>query len=697
MNCGLEPVEILDLVSDVSSDGRFLENVAIIEISLDDGFKAARLPLQTFGDYSEETSSPGKKKAGKKVNFIPDTKRGMGVPFIRPRAGRPTAPQGKYGVPVYLVFPGEKGKLLTELAASADTFLQGRVGRTLFLPRAFSEFELKELDKLLRLFAAELKNKYTGGGNQGYGLVVLCIPFEGGPYRYEKKMPAAGDSRFVWLGDSVLHPGRSIVADLKILADQLKLSKTEEGAEMGRASRCDLCNRDTNDAVSVYSKAWPWMAPTWHPPFPERFKEGKEVTDLASAIGSLCPDCYTAMVVGAGIFKEVSGVLPTWLTKELFMPVASAGGREGAKKGGQVPSIIGSVVALPTRIAIRDDAELFREALDIYRRKTPPRSTRDRALQAITGFESTLPEDFDSDDYRLSMVYYTQANAEIHMRAVIEDVLPSTVAAIQGVLSGVLEDGADIRQQLGFHPSGWASARYESLPYLLIRAYGGCYLWQTLTNVLHRRTLGWDRFIAGVEARISGYAKSMVLGQGESSRGAYFSLKEEVYFYLIFRALYNGYHKEILSEGGTTLTDWRTMVKKITTSALDEMHFENTEELGFAAGYVVRQFGRQYYARLQKDFMQHRVMTFGSNLSPDDIWRRALSRFQEYALKLNFPLSGEFKKRAAIVECEYRRLREAVQKEKDEFIGAFWSGYMLAVPPEKDEDLQNDGESGRDL
>ena len=107
----------------------------------------------------------------------------------------------------------------------------------------------------------------------------------------------------------------------------------------------------------------------------------------------------------------------------------------------------------------------------------------------------------------------------------------------------------------------------------------------------------------------------------------------------------------------------------------EEMTFANPEEVGFAAGYLARRFGRWYYGKLEKDFMRHRVMTFGSDLRPEDIWKRALSRFQEYGAKLDLPISDDFRRRAAVVECEYRHLRPEIEKEKAEFMAAFWSGY----------------------
>jgi hypothetical protein len=288
------------------------------------------------------------------------------------------------------------------------------------------------------------------------------------------------------------------------------------------------------------------------------------------------------------------------------------------------------------------------------------------------------------------MVYYTESNADIHLRAVVEDVLPSVVATLQEVIGVVLAQAVPVRQELKLPAGGWVAERYGSLPYLLVRAYGGCYLWSVLAKVLHRRPLDWKPFVAGAASRMAGQAQASVLGTETARRQNWSELKEEVYFYTLFRYFFRRYHQVVFQKGGRELRDWRELQAVLTERPPEEMHFQTPEELGFAAGYLARQFGRWYYGKLQKDFLRHRVMTFGSELRPDDVWRRALSRFQEYALKVDLRVTDEFRRRAAVVECEYRRLRPVVAKEKDEFIAAFWSGYALALPAEQaGQDNQN--------
>ncbi|MFY9272307.1 MAG: hypothetical protein WAO37_04805 [Thermacetogeniaceae bacterium] len=689
LSAGMEPSEVLDLISDGKTQGKFYENVAVIEIQTGESFRAEKWPLMSWGEHVEQERSKRSKK--KDVVFIPDLHRGLGAPFVVPLSGNKTAAQGRYGIPAYIIYPGS----LNSLKESPNSFLINRLERTM-LSHEFTEDEVNELGKLISLFASEIIEKMKSGNNQGFGLLVLCEPSEEGVYCYSETKPVPGDKRFIRIGESKIHPGKHILADLSKVLERFKVSKIEEGAEMGKGTRCSFCGSQSEDIVSIYNKSWSLIAPTWHAPFPELHKKGQKVGNIASIVGGLCSECYINTVVGANIFSEVSSALPNWLTREIFLPFASAGGREEAKRRGNVPYIRGSFIILPL-VPDKDDDEFkedMLEALANYRIKKTREGKRDKALEAIIGFESALPEELDSDQYRLHIIYYTESNADIQLRATIDDVLPSTVGRLQTIIGKALQKNVLIRKKLGLTTSQWTAERYGSLPYLLTRAYGGCYFWPTLNRVLHRGTLDWGGFIAGVAARMNGYSKNMLLGGSTVARNAFQQMKEEVYFYSLFRSFYDGYQKEILlGEGGSNLGDWQELMDRISSCNPEELSFNSPEELGFAAGYILARFGSQYYAVAGKNFLRHRVMTFGSNLTPETIWRRALSRFQEYALKLDMGLNPDFRKRAAVIECEYRRLRDDVQKNKDEFMGAFWSGYMLSLPAKKNGEEDNEIET----
>lgn len=105
------------------------------------------------------------------------------------------------------------------------------------------------------------------------------------------------------------------------------------------------------------------------------YTKRSKVGNIASIVGGLCSECYINTVVGANIFSEVSSALPNWLTREIFLPFASAGGREEAKRRGNVPYIRGSFIILPL-VPDKDDDEFkedMLEALANYRIKRQER------------------------------------------------------------------------------------------------------------------------------------------------------------------------------------------------------------------------------------------------------------------------------------------------------------------------------------
>ncbi len=677
---GMTAAETLYQVTDVSTDGRFLENVIVVELAqVGERLKCSTLPLMTWGRY-DEIEGGGKKKGGKKKKavFVPDTARGLALPYALASGGSPVLPQGRYGIAVYPAYPNSVAKMKTP--GEAARFLRRRLDKTLNLPASLSEND--ELDAIavqISNLVKQIEARVTDKQNQGYALIALVFPDSGGPYLYFGKLPVKGDRQYILVGESMLFPGRYIVADAAGLEKRFWESKMAEGMDKGCREKCSICGR-REEAVSPYCKAWNWLSYTWDAPLSENFRGDNP--DLAGAVGGLCRSCYSSLIMGAGIFKEISATLPYYLTKELFLPVASAGGRDAARKSKtRPPAIYGCALVLPFHgeMDIAESGEMLKEALDAFRSKNLRKGKNDLALAAITGFEAVLPGDFNSDAYRLTIVYYQASQADVQLRAVIEDVLPSTVRILAGYMPRVADEAAEVKQKIAVTETGYGAENYRSLIYILIRAYGGGYLWHTLRSVLNRRPVSRERFVRGAALRMNGYA-------GRTDDSSYWGLREEVAFYLAFRKFLNFYNAAILKEG-SAVPDWRQMLDKITKTAPDQLIFDDVEELGFAAGYLTNRFGRWYYFNTGgnkekksegKDFIKHRIMTFGSKLTPDMVWRKALSRFQEYAVKLDINLSDDFRRRAGVVESEFRRLRQQVERNRDEFMGAFWSGYMLA-------------------
>ena len=87
---------------------------------------------------------------------------------------------------------------------------------------------------------------------------------------------------------------------------------------------------------------------------------------------------------------------------------------------------------------------------------------------------------------------------------------------------------------------GYLSRCYESIPYLLCRAYGGAYLWQQLETVLHRHRLDLRRVILNASRRMQSLTP-----QWPDSR---FDLFEEVGFFLSFIRFHHRVNSELAGQ-----------------------------------------------------------------------------------------------------------------------------------------------------
>lgn len=679
------PGHIILQVSDIKDvkAKNFFRRVFLVEIApsndTDSGFKACAHPYAAWGSVISRDDAE---------DFVPDVHRARGIPFSLPR-GNPLAPQGRYPVPVYIVYD----KQFAGFKKSMDglkKFFKGRFERTLNI-MAISD---QVLDQIVSVLGHQFE-QYEGATRENrLGIIVLALVSEDGPYGYATEIKQErGDEQHIILAPSLLYPEKKIVARLNKILPLVWAANEAEGAEKGviKNGICSFCAGRSN-VVSIYAKAWPWFTTTWTGPLPQDLNKKQLVEGVA-----LCSQCYAALTYGAKIFSGLTQQLPNWLTKEIFSPDASRAGKDQARRSTPAP-IYGGVLVLP----VFD--EFLKDELDkkIYTRSIGQMqakergSTLDRHLDTVVGFDLLLPEDLEEDIYRLTLLYYSgdPSKGDIHLMATIEDVLPSVASKIDEMLRELAEQAVALRQSWYVDTSASAEnylrRSYASLPYLLTTAYGSGYLWQSLASVLHRHPLSADRFIRNVASREQELTKKLP--------DTILQLREEVMFYEMFRLFLQLYRERVLlnTEGGWTMRPWQELQQLLVATPIQQLQFEDVEELGFACGHVVRHFSRWYWHRTKvgergKDFLKDRVMTFGSSLTPDIIWQRALSRFEEYAMKVSpgeqaDRLGNKFRQRYGLILAEYSRLRADVNRNKDRFMAAFWSGYALQDLAPKSDD-----------
>jgi hypothetical protein len=375
---------------------------------------------------------------------------------------------------------------------------------------------------------------------------------------------------------------------------------------------------------------------------------------------------------------------------ELFSPADTRPGREQAQRRKDLPSIRGSAFLLPVRDRTPAQVEEQQEFVQGIRRMlayAPEGSTQaERSIATVVGVEEIIPEEFD-DDYRLTLVYFSgeYTRGDIHLRAFIQDVVPSRLKQIRDIaqeeaasamqLVRLLRPGMSQKQQ------NWLGLRYQSVPYLLARAYGGPFLWAQLETVLHGRHLDPSRVTRNLARRL----ESLVPTWPKSG----LAITDEVTFYLNFLRFLGRVNREVArtEESPMPVQNWREMLKAVDTGPVEELlaGTPSAAELGFACGAVIRRFSRRYYVGMRKnkpdaDFLRDRVLTFGSALRWDAVQHRALRFINELPnnqLKRSIRFSRDLAERAAAISDAVRRNAETVDRDRDEFLTAFWSGYAL--------------------
>lgn len=688
---GLPPAEVLKQISDVASENakNFFAHVFVVEINRGGGrvasslenteFTARALPMQEWGSYEGGTGSRGKKRA-----FTQDVGRAVGTPFVLPKGGNPRTPQGRYGVPVYPVYDGDL-KAFHESSDSTgiEAFLAGRLERTVGF--ALSPAELKavarELHRAIGAVSFEPPDK-------ALGVVVLAELTADGPFGLSDTI-VIGSSRVSYVGPSLIAPGKHIVARLDKVLEMFWEAKIDEGAEGGEEcgsdAKCFFCDA-TGRVVSAYCKAWPWLLPTWNCPFPVSWARSRNGSrNMVKGI-AVCPECYKALSYGANVFMKLSSSFDIWLTKEIFSPVASAAGKDAAKKAARIDPIQGSVIALPVLdefLCDRDVRDEFVEGITRMLARRYDAHRLDMHLKAITGFEMVLPEEFGREEYRLYLTYFTgnSSKGDIHLRATIEDVLPSTARRIARLVDDLGEYALDIARRLrggslDEQQAAFIRRTYTSLPYLLGTAFGAPYLWDSLNATMHRTYVSLERFLTNSATRMTEL--------GHQLPDSYTRLNDEVIFYLTFRQFLRVYNQGIrLEEGGEEMRDWKEIHAMLSEGPPEDMVFRGAEELGFACGHLTGLFSRQYWhatkvGREGKDFLKHRVMTFGTDLTPTAVYERGLARMEEVARRLDMHLSEDFRRRLAIVLVGFARAKDEIARNRHAFMAAFWAGHNLA-------------------
>jgi hypothetical protein len=652
------PEDILRLVTGVEDERviNFYRHVFVVEVPVEEGDAPRALPMQAFGEAVREN--------GKEV-FQVEHARAVGLPFLLPSGGNPLQSQGRY-LPVYPCWDPHL-KRFRESAQGVKEFLAGRLERTV-------GFWLSERmnDAVAATVHEALRETDFGDEKKILGILVLARCEPGGYFALE-----AGRSRRR-IGISV--DGSSIVPNFAKLLDGYWTAKLEEGREAG--SRVGSCSFSGSQAelVSAYCKAWPWAFPTWSCPLPN----GGDNAMLIETVG-LSPETYEALTLGASIFNRLASRVSSLVTPELFSPADCRPGKEQVKRHQDQTVIHGSGFLLPLQDRALDCERSREDYVGGVRSmlKADPQdpTMADRYMTAVTGFDIMLPPD-TTDEYRLTLVYFSGefSRGDVHLRACIQDVIPSTLTHLRDLARAEGKRSLHLLELvmpgMSEKQSAYLGRCYASLPYLLVRAYGGAYLWQQLAALLHRQRLDARRVTANAAARM----QSLVPRWPE----ARYELFEEVGFYLSFLSTLGRANTELAgSREEPIMRPWKELLDLIDNKPVAELQLTDASEVGFACGALVKRFGMAYFKAMKPtkanpDFLRDRVLNFGTDLRVQAVHDKGLRLILELPNRLkSLKRNRDLEERTGAVMNAFQQSREDIDKRKEMFLTAFWSGYAL--------------------
>jgi len=663
----MRSLDFLRLISDCANPQarNFMANVIFFEIDQTNAdTDIAIWPFEECGSYIEGAKS-------KRV-FMPDIDRVLAFPFMLPSGGNPLKPQGRYPVSSYLIYDAQF-RDFEKSSGAIVKFITGRISKTIGI-----QVNDREIEKLAGLLHEKLKENNFSSQEKKLGLMVLAnIDGKDSPYIYSN-INTKRQGNYLSIGKSKIYADMEIVVDTNKVLQYFWQSTFQEGTVCGSKSNgiCSTCHSCT-EVVSGYNKSLSWLPTTWGGPL--SFGNDQKLIESIA----LCKECYADLTVGANLFSRLSRLVDANLLKEIFSPVTSAVAKNHIKKSGR-ENIYGSMITLPLMDEILNDEELSDEWVDaLYESLEESNSIRKGKpfvvmhMDNITGFAARVPDIWVNEDFRLTLIYYSgdPGRLDIHLRAVIEDILPSTAEKLNEILTDIADEMDNIMTEYSFlseQSITWKKKQLQSLLYLLSTAFGAPYVWTSMQKAFKREYIDNKLFIKNISVRMAQEAKLMP--------DSIFNLQQESIEYFAVNSFLTRYNDELARQKGgqVNMKNVKELISLTWETPVEELAFENIDELGFAAGQVIQKFGNSYYkGNNQKDFIKHRVLTFGSSLTPDVIRTRALGKLEEYTTMLNLKVFPDVLKRGAVVSMNFVQFEQDIIKDKDRFMAAFWAGYSL--------------------
>ena len=557
-NSNLSPRERIRLLTDVDSENckNYFRHVFLVELNKE----KINLQVLQLGDKVTEN---------KKEQFKVDPRRNTAFPIFYPNGGNPLHAQGIYPLPCYLMYdPHIKAMKNKE-----------QFKKEVLLPRLNSTIDYRDLtdakkESLAEKVASLFEEKASEFIEEDKQLGIIMIYDEGLPI-FHKRRERVEEESSLWIAPSTLEPNTHLYLEGEKVLQKISQAKFCEAAELGKEKNAvsTFSNQKSAEVVSIYNKAWLWLSPTWEMPRSIYWKDNEWTRGI-----KIDTESYEAYLYGVQFLKEVQVPISSAVVKEMFAPITSVEAKKNMSTS-SFDAIFGIPMILP--LGDGDSKQVFTK----YRRmmkKAEKLNDSDLHFEVLAGMKgSMVPE--STDEYRLSILYYSGelSRGNMHIRAVIEDVLPSVASQIQVILQKLRT--TELKKiQAAFEMNEQPVYRTENLPSLLANAYGPGYLWEALQAALHREPLRIARL------RLATAKKLNELANREDS----WQMKQELIFYYSFVYFLKQYEEKILEKQGGVkeLTDWKHFISLYGQGKLELKDLESGEHLGFASGLLLKQF-----------------------------------------------------------------------------------------------------------
>ncbi|WP_054950067.1 hypothetical protein [Numidum massiliense] len=650
VNSSLPNRERVRWLTDADSENckNYFQHVFLVEL---DGERTAFHFMQV-GNWEEK-------------KFHVDKTRNNAYPILYPQGGNPLVAQGTYPVPCYLMYdPHING--MNDVQSFAEKVVLPRLRNTV----VYSGAEDEQLTAIAKKVADVLAAHYDSFITEEKQLGILYIVDHSLP-TFQTKDERITDPRYLWITESKLKPDEHVYLDGDTALSGIIEAKFSEAKTLGHEKNAvsTFTNREEDEVASIYNKFWLWLSPTWE--MPRSIYWGKAEWTRGVKIDRTT---YEAYLYGVQFLKQITVPISSGILKEMFAPITSVEAKKHMKVTSFEP-IFGVPLVLP--LVEGDSQQLYDKYQKILNRGSELNDS-DLHLQLLAGIDKVVPK--VSDAHRLTLLYYSGdlSRGNMHIRMVIEDVIPTVAATLQKIVRGInRKDLFDIRKAFGSNTDK-DYYRAQSLPSLLANAYGPGYVWSSLQSVFHRQPIKVKRLYRTTARKLSELA----------NKEEHWGMVDELTFHYAFLAFYRRYQSEIAKqeERVKTMADWSQTLEDYHTGTVAMEKLRDTETLGFVSGLLLKQFSNSFHHKTGKDFVKHRVMKFGNKLTPEMIWKDGVLRCEELAAQWDMKLAKNFRPVLAQVLLGFLEAEQQnkLSAGKDQFMTAFWSGYLMYQKKEEE-------------